>query len=122
MGQPGSHSSGRGLTITWKLVLMFVGFGVGPLLIVAGIALSAVSDIEITLREKLSALSANTGETIDRNLFERYGDVQAFGMNQVVFERANWYKPSAENPIATAKTTAAATSPATMTWRGVIRR
>ena len=33
--------------------------------------------------------AASIGDTIDRNLFERYGDVQAFGANRAVFDRAS---------------------------------
>lgn len=35
-----------------------------------------------------SAVALN--DTIDRNLFERYGDVQAFGVNDAIFDRASW--------------------------------
>ena len=36
-------------------------------------------------------------DKIDRNLFERYGDVQAFGFNDVVEDRSQWYKVGAAN-------------------------
>ena len=36
-------------------------------------------------------------DKIDRNLFERYGDVQAFGFNAVVEDRSQWYKVGAAN-------------------------
>ena len=38
-------------------------------------------------------------DKIDRNLFERYGDVQAFGLNHAVRNRDAWYQPSDTNPI-----------------------
>jgi methyl-accepting chemotaxis protein len=41
--------------------------------------------------------------TIDRNLFERYGDVQAFGVNRAVLDRESWYQPGADrNQVAKA--------------------
>jgi hypothetical protein len=40
--------------------------------------------------------AASIGDTIDRNLFERYGDVQAFGANRAVLDRATWYRPGAD--------------------------
>jgi methyl-accepting chemotaxis protein len=41
-------------------------------------------------------------DTIERNLFERYGDVQAFGLNSVVHDVEHWYKRGETNPIVTA--------------------
>lgn len=38
-------------------------------------------------------------EIIDRNLFERYGDVQAFGLNTSAWDPANWRRPSHDNPL-----------------------
>ena len=38
-------------------------------------------------------------DLIDRNLFERYGDVQAFGLNTAVQDRSNWRAASADNPL-----------------------
>jgi hypothetical protein len=40
--------------------------------------------------------AVSVAETIDRNLFERYGDVQAFGANRAVLDRASWYRPGAD--------------------------
>jgi methyl-accepting chemotaxis protein len=39
---------------------------------------------------------------IDRNLFERYGDVQAFGQNRAAYNPANWRNPSESNPLVSA--------------------
>jgi hypothetical protein len=41
-------------------------------------------------------MAASIADTVDRNLFERYGDVQAFGANRAVFDRASWYRPGAD--------------------------
>ncbi|MBY0408526.1 MAG: hypothetical protein K2Q01_12610, partial [Rickettsiales bacterium] len=41
-------------------------------------------------------------EIIDRNLFERYGDVQAFGQNRAAYNPAHWGNPSEENPLVSA--------------------
>ena len=50
----------------------------------------------------LKTSADSVGEMIDRNLFERYGDVQAFGFNNAAYEPANWKNPSASNPLVTA--------------------
>lgn len=49
------------------------------------------------LAAPLSTAAASVSDRIDRNLFERYGDVQAFGYNVAVEQKTDWYKPGAEN-------------------------
>ncbi len=46
--------------------------------------------------ERLQEAAGHVADKIDRNLFERYGDVQAFGFNEVVLDRTQWYRPGAE--------------------------
>ena len=43
--------------------------------------------------EEVLTLGVNCMDTIERNLFERYGDVQAFATNQIV-QAPNWNDPS----------------------------
>ena len=43
--------------------------------------------------------AANLADKIDRNLFERYGDVQAFGLNHAVRDRNVWYQRDQDNSI-----------------------
>ena len=38
-------------------------------------------------------------EIVERNLFERYGDVQAFGLNVAAHDPANFRRPSDDNPL-----------------------
>jgi methyl-accepting chemotaxis protein len=45
------------------------------------------------------AIASNVGDKIDRNLFERYGDVQAFGLNSVATDESLWYQKGESNPI-----------------------
>jgi hypothetical protein len=88
--------------LTRKLVVLFVTFGFIPLAIVGAIAFNATRSIEAKTASRLQLLSVNLADKIDRNLFERYGDVQAFGYNEVDFDRASWYKVGpAQNRIVT---------------------
>lgn len=53
-------------------------------------------------KDQLGSLQASSDtiiKRIERNLFERYGDVQAFGFNQVVQDKNSWYKQGPENKI-----------------------
>ncbi len=82
-----------------KLVLAFQLFGMIPLL-VSGLLTDARSRPELLKKsgENLQEKAAATADKIDRNLFERYGDVQAFAFNPMargtpeqVTEAANYY-------------------------------
>jgi methyl-accepting chemotaxis protein len=41
-------------------------------------------------------VAEGVADKIDRNLFERYGDVQAFGLNRVLDQKAAWYRTDVE--------------------------
>lgn len=81
------------------------------LLVIVGTLPAVVLGIEFQIKERqlrhdaaltLKTSADSVGEMIDRNLFERYGDVQAFSFNNAAYEPANWKNPSASNPLVTA--------------------
>jgi methyl-accepting chemotaxis protein len=90
------------LGLRTKLVVALVCLGLVP----AGVSAWR------TYRASASALTDNVGKSyenvavtlndaIDRNLFERYGDVQAFGINRAILNRDGWYQVGSEkNDIA----------------------
>ena len=97
--KPISSAHFSGMTLKTKIVLMLLGFGLFPILVAYPIVMTQmdkVSDAELKGRE---SLAQTVGEIIDRNLFERYGDVQAFATNPVAVELANWNNMSATNPL-----------------------
>jgi methyl-accepting chemotaxis protein len=65
--------------------------GMVPLVVVMMISSSSFEEIRVMNASNLQTHAQNLADKIDRNLFERYGDVQAFGLNKVVQNRANWY-------------------------------
>ncbi|TKB92001.1 MAG: PAS domain S-box protein [Nitrospira sp.] len=83
--------------ITAKLTTLFVFFGFIPMAVVGLIAYNASLTIEDSVGTRFQAMSEGVADKIDRNLFERYGDVQAFGFNQVLDQKAAWYRTGAEN-------------------------
>ncbi len=85
-----------------RLVLMFLAFGLVPLIIATFVALGNIGQLTMQREESLQSQSQTVVSRIERNLFERYGDVQAFGLNDVVKDSASWYKPTADNAIAAA--------------------
>jgi methyl-accepting chemotaxis protein len=86
--------------ITAKLTTLFALFGFVPMAIVGLIAYNASLTIEDSVGSRFQAMAEGIADKIDRNLFERYGDVQAFGLNQVLDQKAVWYRAEVEdNPI-----------------------
>ncbi|MFO0775888.1 MAG: methyl-accepting chemotaxis protein [Nitrospiraceae bacterium] len=82
--------------MTTKLVLLFVLFALVPMSVVGWIAFSASTGIVDGVGQQFEYAAVNMADTVDRNLFERYGDVQAFGLNSAVFNVTDWYVPDEE--------------------------
>src|SRR3989442_2561981 len=62
-----------------KLIGLFVVTGLVPLAVVGVLSYrQAAADTRHTAGEKLAGAAFNASDKLDRNLFERYGDVQAF--------------------------------------------
>jgi len=100
---PSSESPRTALGLTAKLIIAFLVVGSVPLFIQTVLSFRAVDRLSAEGADSFRAGSLATIDTIDRNLFERYGDVQAFGLNHSVTLAADWYKVgAATNPIVAA--------------------
>ncbi len=75
-----------------KLTILLLVFGFTPMLIISLIMFNGISNLEAKNASFLKTLARQTADKIDRNLFERYGDVQAFGLNHALFDKNSWYK------------------------------
>src|SRR5262245_40532574 len=73
-----------------------------PLGVVMAVVWHAASKMATAEAEQYQTVEANIGDKIDRNLFERYGDVQAFTNNQVVRDQEAWGQVGESNPIVSA--------------------
>ena len=89
-------------SIAIKLVVMCAVFGILPMVIVGMIAFNAANDIEQEVGKKFETVAKTVADKIDRNLFERYGDVQAFALNKVAQSRTQWGNALNGNDITTA--------------------
>ena len=85
--------------IATKLLVLFTIFGVLPMTAVGLITWKASQDMETGVALRFQTTSEEIADKIDRNLFERYGDVQAFGLNEAVQSVSEWYNPSEYNTI-----------------------
>jgi len=87
--------------LTPKLVTLLLIFALVPMVVIGASVMISFNDIKDQASTRFMNEAINIADKIDRNLFERYGDVQAFGLNEIVQERSNWYKPE-QNAIADA--------------------
>lgn len=80
------------LGLAGKMTLLLVFFATLPALAFAAVSFRSVQQLSSEAGDRTAVVAANVGDKIDRNLFERYGDVQAFGLNTAVQERSSWYQ------------------------------
>jgi methyl-accepting chemotaxis protein len=91
------------LRLTHKFVCLLLAFALLPLVATAWIGSRASKEVENAFAGNLTSTAAHLADKVDRNLFERYGDVQAFGTNDIVQDKSNWYKTTEkDNGIITA--------------------
>jgi methyl-accepting chemotaxis protein len=65
-----------------KLLMAFLAAGIVPLLIVGWFAVrQSTESLTVAAGERLEVAAIDAADSVDRNLFERYGDVQAFAAN-----------------------------------------
>ena len=87
------------LKIRMKITVLLLVFGLFPLMAVLPIIFGELKDMEKAALEDRKTIAVEIGELIDRNLFERYGDVQAFGYNIAAHDHTNWYHGGSTNPL-----------------------
>jgi len=85
--------------VATKLVMLFAVFGLIPMAAIGLIAFQAATDMQGKVGLRFQDIATSISEQIDRNLFERYGDVQAFTYNDVTTRVSNWGDDSEDNSI-----------------------
>lgn len=89
----------QNMGIKWKMAVLFTLFGILPAVILFSIFMIAQKDYKADRVKPLLDTAISIGDVIDRNLFERYGDVQAFGLNTAAQDQMNWKNPVEGNPL-----------------------
>lgn len=82
-----------------KMIILFLIFGLIPATALFSIFMYAQERYEEDHIKPLQESAFMINDAIDRNLFERYGDVQAFGLNAAAIDPANWKNPTDGNPL-----------------------
>jgi methyl-accepting chemotaxis protein len=90
----------KNLSLKWKQIILYLMIGMVPLGVVMFVNSVSFKEIRNMNASNLQTVAENIADKIDRNLFERYGDVQAFGLNAALQNKEQWYKP--DSPIVTA--------------------
>ena len=85
--------------IAAKLIAIFVVFGAVPMSAVGLIAFGAADDMKAKIGGRFQSEATGLADKIDRNLFQRYGDVQAFGYNDAITRTSQWYDDSEYNVV-----------------------
>jgi hypothetical protein len=79
------------LTLTQKLVASFALAGIVPAVVVGLVTFKATDRMAEDVKGQYTQTAVAMLDVVERNLFERYGDVQAFGMNEIVNRQDEWY-------------------------------
>lgn len=79
------------LSLNTRLRAAFLAVALVPCVLLTVAAWSGAGYVAQQQEKLLRATAATTLDKIDRNLFERYGDAQAFASNPAVQDRSQWY-------------------------------
>ena len=88
----------KNLSLRWKQIILYLMIGMVPLCVVMVLNSGSFSEIRGMNGTSFQSIAEKVADKVDRSLFERYGDVQAFGLNTILHNEENWYQP--EGPIA----------------------
>ncbi|MCH2207685.1 MAG: methyl-accepting chemotaxis protein [Lentisphaerales bacterium] len=88
------------MKITFKLIISFLIIGILPVAFVIMVSKNAFTELENSNLKFYEKTSTSIANLIDRNLFERYGDVQAFALNGNIQDKSNWYAKSKDSNLA----------------------
>lgn len=79
-----------------RIVIFGLAIALGPLALLTWRTASNATGIKLDLVNSFGEYAITTMELLERNLFERYGDVQAFAANETVLNTKQWGKQTAE--------------------------
>jgi methyl-accepting chemotaxis protein len=86
------------INLSLRIILSMAVAGLIPVIGLVVLAISTANTIQKMASEEMNILAVQYLDTIERNLFERYGDVQAFASNAVL-NTGNWSDPAANTAI-----------------------
>jgi hypothetical protein len=87
------------LSLRARIVLACLALALIPLSVLMTVTWRVAQQLAQENAQQYSAIAVDAADKIDRNLFERYGDVQAFGLNDIVRDEDSWGIRGDENQI-----------------------
>lgn len=87
------------LGLRGKLFTQFVAVALVSCSLLFGAFFLMGNGVKAPIAGKLLVSATATGDTIDRNLFERYRDAQTFGRNEAAASPFNWKAGGRSNPL-----------------------
>ncbi len=91
------------LSLSKKIVYSLLAAGLAPMIVIFVLSFALKSSLSEKTATSFMTTAVATMDKIERNLFERYGDVQAFGVNAIIQDKSSWYQTSSDtNRIAKA--------------------
>lgn len=82
-----------------KIVFWCMAIGVLPLVVATLFSQNSLNSMAQQQQISLQSSAQTVMDRIERNLFERYGDVQAFGVNTGAQDPSKWYVKSDKNEV-----------------------
>jgi hypothetical protein len=87
------------MSVKYKIVFVLALIGILSSSAILRVFFYLGSEFQKDAEVRVGDYAFSLNDIIDRNLFERYGDVQAFGKNTSAYDPANWRNPSDSNPL-----------------------
>lgn len=87
------------VSLKYKFAALLLFFGVVPAIGMYTLLLSLKPELQSVSQNTMRRLSVTMMDQFDRTLFERYGDVQAFGLNATAHNPGNWRNQDPNNPL-----------------------
>lgn len=87
------------LNIRTQLLVLFLVFSALPVAAIMPVVIKGLDQIRESQMFQAKSTAEAINNVIERNLFERYGDVQAFGLNAAAHDENNWRRFSQDNPL-----------------------
>ncbi len=91
------------LSLSKKIVYSLLVAGLAPMFVIFVLSFALKASLSEKTATQFMTTAIATIDKIERNLFERYGDVQAFGVNAIIQDKSSWYQTNSDtNRIAKA--------------------
>ena len=84
------------MTVRNKLLLSFLAVGMIPTCILTYMGWSMLNDMIKEVGAPYQIIARELADKIDRSNYERYGDVQAFALNEAAKDQTQWWKDDSQ--------------------------